>query len=37
MSRALIILGTMADRLKASNWIAKAPAGTRVKTIKEKQ
>lgn len=30
MSRALLILTTLADRAKASNWIAKAPAGTRV-------
>ena len=30
MSRALIILRTTADRAKASNWIAKGPAGTRV-------
>jgi hypothetical protein len=30
MSRALLILTTPADRAKASNWIAKAPAGTRV-------
>lgn len=30
MSRALIVLHTHADRQKASNWIAKAPTGTRV-------
>jgi hypothetical protein len=30
MGRALIVINTTADRAKASNWIAKAPAGTRV-------
>jgi hypothetical protein len=30
MSRALLILTDYADRVKASNWIASAPAGTRV-------
>ena len=30
MSRALIVLTTSADRAKATNWIAKAPNGTRV-------
>lgn len=30
MSRALLILSTTSDRAKATNWIAKAPAGTRV-------
>lgn len=30
MSRALLILSYAADRAKATNWIAKAPAGTRV-------
>lgn len=30
MGRALLILNGDADRAKATNWIAKAPAGTRV-------
>ncbi len=30
MSRALIILSTTADRQRATNWIAKAPWGTRI-------
>jgi hypothetical protein len=30
MGRALITIDTLADRLKATNWIQKAPVGTRV-------
>jgi hypothetical protein len=30
MSRALIILNTPSDRSKATNWVAKAPLGTRL-------
>jgi hypothetical protein len=30
VSRAILILNGAADRAKATNWIAKAPAGTRV-------
>ncbi len=30
MGRALLILNGAADRAKATNWVAKAPAGTRV-------
>lgn len=37
MSRATIILHGTQDRAKASNWIAKAPAGTRVEFKRPKR
>lgn len=37
MSRALLILNSTADRVKASEWIAKAPPGTRVEFKRAKR
>lgn len=37
MSRALLILNSTADRVKASSWVAKAPPGTRVEFKRAKR